>query len=170
MVPIPPPTHPASLNAPGKRQDLELLEGMLVWEGNLASLVNKSYKSILCIKQSFMKGRYKGEALLEAQEVFLWCLTSSGTRAWPPLVHLSLPRDLKHLKQDWCCPPWFQLPRARTLQTLLLFPSSCRSREFVGGRSVVGACVKRLVLITQMFPTFLPSSELSHRNEAVLEM
>lgn len=61
-----------------------------------------------------------------AREVLLWCLTSSG------LVGLILLRDLKHLKQDWCCPAWFQLDRALTLQTLLLFPSSCRSREFVG--------------------------------------
>lgn len=30
-----------SPGAPGKRQDLKLLEGTLVWEGNLASLVNR---------------------------------------------------------------------------------------------------------------------------------
>jgi len=34
-------TLPVSLTAPGKRQDLELLEGMLAWEGNLTSLVDK---------------------------------------------------------------------------------------------------------------------------------
>lgn len=49
-----------------------------------------------------------------------------------------VPDILWDLKQDWGCSPWFQLPRAETLQTLLLFPLPSRSREFLGGRSVMG--------------------------------
>lgn len=67
-----------------------------------------------------------------AQEVLLWCLASSG------LVGLILLRDLKHLRQDWCCPAWFQSQGSDTADFAAV-PITLQEQGVCGGRSVLGA-------------------------------
>lgn len=121
-----------------------------------------------------MKGRYKGEALLTAREVSLWFLTS-GTGAWAPLVGLSLLQRPEAPEAGWVLPTLVSASQVSDTADFAVVSIILQEQGICGGQAcggcTEGACVKRPVLMCcTAASTFLPSSDLSHRNEDLLEM
>lgn len=93
-----------------------------------------------------MEGRYKGEALLVAQEVLLWFPTSSGSVAWAPLVGPSLLQRPEAPEAGLVLPSLVSASQGSGtagFAVVSMFPQE----QGVCGGCTEGACVKRLLLM-----------------------